>query len=204
MRELLGFAVARPREGVNLASLMVRHLRDDVSRSAESVNAQPFCIAGFDQRAIANQTGAEQRRSAGVGIKLRQRETETLVRQHEFRVAPVQRIAGEAGLLTKVLATGTAKAAVATRPAQPRNTDARADFKPFRSFAALDDFTDDFVARDKREFRLSQLAIDDMQVGPTDGAGANADQDLADARFGRWQIRFAERLPGSGEHHCAH
>jgi len=48
------------------------------------------------------------------------------------------------------------------------------------------------VAGDKRGFRLSQLAIDDVQVGPTDGAGANAEEDLADARFGRWQIRFAE------------
>ena len=137
-RELLGLAVAGPREGVNLASLMPRHLRDDVSCGAESVNAQPFCVAGLHQRAIASQTGAKQRHSLGIGIKTRQWKTEPFVCQREFRVAPIQRIAGEAGLLTKVLATGTAKAAFATRPTQPRNTHARAGFKPFRPFATLD------------------------------------------------------------------
>src|SRR5438309_105364 len=76
-----------------------------------------------------------------------------------------------------------AEGAFATGPTQPRNADARAGGKPFRAFTALDHFTDDFVSRHKREFRPSQFAIENVQVGPAHRAGAHPDENLAPLRL---------------------
>ena len=47
-------AHARPGESENLAPLMPRHLRHDVGRGAEAVDADPLRLAGQAQGAIAD------------------------------------------------------------------------------------------------------------------------------------------------------
>jgi hypothetical protein len=45
----LRVGISRARESKNVALFMARHLRDDVGGGAETVNAQPFCIACLAQ-----------------------------------------------------------------------------------------------------------------------------------------------------------
>jgi hypothetical protein len=71
-REPLRFKVAGPREGINFAFLVTRDLRHDMRGRAEAVNADSFRVAGFDERTITNQSGAQQRRRLRIGIKLGQ------------------------------------------------------------------------------------------------------------------------------------
>ena len=42
----------------------------------------------------------------------------------------------------------------------------------------LEHLADDLVAGDERQLRVGELAVDDVQVGPADAAGAHAQQDL--------------------------
>src|SRR5205814_1974622 len=55
-------------------------------------------------------------------------------------------------------------------PAEPRH----ADPPPARLVDA-----DDLVPDDERELRVRKLAVDDVQVGPADPAGADANKELA-------------------------
>ena len=67
--EVLRLLVPRPGEGEDLAALMARDLRDDMSRRAEAVEADPLRIARGLEAAPADQPGAEQRRGGdGVGL----------------------------------------------------------------------------------------------------------------------------------------
>jgi hypothetical protein len=63
---------------------------------------------------------------------------------------------------------------------------------------------DDLVSEDERAKWIGKLLVDNMQVGPADGAGVNIDEDLARAgRRGR-QIRESKGMPGCVEEHRAH
>jgi hypothetical protein len=44
------------------------------------------------------------------------------------------------------------------------------------------DGPDDLMARDDRQLRRREFAVDDVEVGAADAAGADADQDLARQR----------------------
>jgi len=68
----------------------------------------------------------------------------------------------------------------------------------------LDDDADDLVPGHERQFRIGKLAIDDMQIGPADGAGAHRDQQLLRAGMRRRQLRHGQRPAGGGQHLCAH
>src|SRR5439155_26815705 len=92
-RELLGCAVAGPRECVHLAALVARDLRHDVRRGAKSIDPKPLRVTRFEERAITNQAGAEQRRGFGVGINIRQREAKAFVGHRILRVAAIERVA---------------------------------------------------------------------------------------------------------------
>jgi hypothetical protein len=121
-----------------------------------------------------------------------------------FGIAAIERVTGKAGLCAKILPAGAAEGAFATGPTQPRNADARAGHKPFRALTALDHFTDDFVSRHKREFRVGEFAIENVQVGPAHRAGTHSDEDLTPLRLRHRQIGFTKRPPRFTEHHRAH
>ncbi len=74
-REILPGDIARAGEGKNLAPLLARDLADDVSSGAETINTQPFRVARLHQAAIADQSGAEQRRGVGIGVGVGNGET---------------------------------------------------------------------------------------------------------------------------------
>ena len=66
------------------------------------------------------------------------------------------------------------------------------------------DPADDFVAGDEGEPGLGQFAVNDVQVGPADGAGVDADQDLAVAGAGDGEIGRGQGCRFSSEQHRTH
>ena len=149
---------------------MARDLRDDVRRCAEAVQPEPLGVAGEPQRAIADQTGAEEGRAADREEVRRQRIAVALVRERVLGVAAVAVVTRELRAVAEVLLAGAAVAAVAVGPTEPRNADAT----PF-----ADDLADDLVADHERQLRPSQLAVDDVEIRPADTACLDANDELA-------------------------
>ncbi len=70
--------------------------------------------------------------------------------------------------------------------------------------AAGDDLADDLVAGDQRQLGVRQFAVDDVQVGPADGAGLDPHQHLARAGGRVGDLRRAQRPAGGVEDHGEH
>src|SRR6185369_15814933 len=87
---------------------VARDLDRDVGRGAEPVETETLGVTRQAQGAIADQSGAEQRRGVDVGV---------------LGIAAVDLIAGEAGAHAQVLAAADAVAAFPAGPAEPRNAD---------------------------------------------------------------------------------
>ncbi len=69
-RERLRGLVAGAGEGEHLAPLPAGDLGEDVGGGAEAVQAQAGSVAAHAQRAVADQAGAQQRRSLGARVPL--------------------------------------------------------------------------------------------------------------------------------------
>jgi hypothetical protein len=63
---------------------------------------------------------------------------------------------------------------------------------------------DDLVSGHQRQARVGELAVDDVQVGPTHPAGGDRDRDLEGSRARARQLPLDQRLPDALEHHGAH
>ena len=88
-------------------------------------------------------------------------------------VAAVDVVAGEPGAVAKVLATTEAIATFAAGPTQPGNPDSIADSEALRPLPRPDDTANDLVSRNKRQLRLRQLTIEDVEVGATNATGVD-------------------------------
>src|SRR5205085_4547202 len=124
--EGLHLLVARTREREDAPALVARHLRHDVRGGAEAVEAKAFRVAREAKRPVADQPGAEERRGLDVRVSLRDREAEARVGDRVLGVAAVEVVAGEARSVAEVLPAAQAVAALAARPAEPRDADAPA------------------------------------------------------------------------------
>ena len=88
---------------------MARKLRDDVCGGAEAVEPEcGACRAGARrvarelQRAIADQSGAEQRRRLGSVVTLRDGKTVACIGERIFGIAAIARVASEECVLAEV------------------------------------------------------------------------------------------------------
>jgi len=151
--------VAATGEGVHLASLPRHQLREDVSRRAESIEADSLRVAAHPQRAISDQSGTEQRRDLLRRLVARELEAEALIGDCILGKAAVDVAAGEACVLAEILAPGAALRAVTVGPAEPRDADAP---------SVGDASRDDLMAKDPRRLGDRDLAVKQMQVGAAD------------------------------------
>src|SRR5262249_47518315 len=124
--------------------------------------------------------------------------------QRVLGVTTVELVAGEARPLTEVLPPAAAVAAGAAGPAQPGHADALAHREAIHPLALLHHPADDLLAQDQGEFRLSQVAVEHMQVGAADAAGMDAQEELLGAWPGHGQIGLAEWLPWPFQEHGTH
>ena len=149
---------------------------------------------GEPQRAVADQPRAEERGGFEVAEPVGNREAEALVGDDPLGVAAVDVVAGEAGAVAEVLPAARAEAALAARPAEPGHAEP----------AAVLGLADDLVAGHERQLRTRELAVDDVQVGAADAAGADAEQQLPRRRLGPLELRRPQRRARSVEQHRPH
>ena len=143
-----------------------------------AVNAKCARIAGFSERAIANQTSTEERRGGDIIKCLGEMVAKFGICQGKFGVSSIKCVASEPGLLTEIFSIRTAISALATGPSQPWDSNAFAKLKSPDSVAKLLNAADDFVAGNQGQFRFGQFAIDDVQIGSAYGARSDAHKDL--------------------------
>jgi hypothetical protein len=74
----------------------------------------------------------------------------------------------------------------AIRPAEPANTDARAEWDILRG--AADYFTDNLVAWDHARLFGWQIAFDDVQIGTANSAGAHSQENVSVPELRIWNV----------------
>src|SRR5689334_18664127 len=152
-------------------------------------------LARETQCAEADQPRAEERSSMRVVVRASDGKAIARVRDAELCVSAIDVVAGEPRALAEILAAGRAVDTFAAGPAQPRNANAIASSKS-RVAGRLGDGSDYLVAEHQRQLRPSQLAVEDVQIGPADRARVHTDQQLAVSRDRRRDFTFSQ--PGAG------
>ena len=204
-RELAGRRVARSREREHAPALVARDLQRRCARRRRSRRAPAAAPSpAMRQRAVADESRAEQRRRFRIAVALGQREAEALVGDHGFGEAAVEVVAGEARLRAQVLPAGQAEPARAASPAEPRHADALPGREPLRSRARRVHDTHDLVAGHDRPAEVGQLAVDDVQVGAAHAARADAQPHLAGPGLGPRPFDETQRLARSVEDERSH
>src|SRR5690242_10971100 len=102
---------------------MTHHLRHDVRRCTETVDAHPLRLAGEQQRAIADQPRAEQRCRFDIVVLARKRKRETLVRDRVVGIAAIDVETRKASAIAQILLTRPAVSTRAAGPTEPRHAD---------------------------------------------------------------------------------
>ena len=156
------------------------------------------------ERAIADQSRAQQRRSLDVAERAVDGKAEPRVGDGVLGVATVDVIAGESRAVAQILAPGRAVPARAARPAEPGDADAFPDADRLHPGSGLDHLTDDLVARDQRQLRMGQLAVDHVQVGAAQAARADLDQHLSTRGLRRGGSALAQSATRRVEDHRSH
>src|SRR5262249_39962971 len=152
-----------------------------------------------DQRAVADEPGAEERRGVDGRERRLQAEGEGLVGDGHLGVAAGELVAGEARVRAEVLTARLTEAALSAGPAEPGEAGALADGESARAGADRDDLADALMAEDQRQRRLGELTVDDVEVGATDAAGEDAEQDLSGTGERLGNLGLLERLLGSAK-----
>jgi len=95
-----------------------------------------------------------------------------------FRIAAIDLIAGEPRPVAEVFASAAAEPTFAARSAQPGHAHAHAHLKNLHLFTEPLDRADDFMSGNKRGLWIGELAIDHMQIGATDAASMDANDNF--------------------------
>jgi hypothetical protein len=135
---------------------------------------------------------------------VQQREAEAFVREGEFGEAAMPVVAGEDGALAQVLAPPDAIGADAAGAAQPGDPDPLAHPETPGQWRRFGHHADDLVAGHQRQQVRGQLAVDDVQVGAADGAGAHPDQHVMPACAEYRQRCLAQGAARGVEQHGRH
>lgn len=165
----------------------------DISRSAETVNADALRVARHAQRAIADQAGAQQRRRLDVAVLLRQVKAVAAVGNGALRETAVYRVAGKTGIVAKIFPRRQAVAAMPARVANPGHAHPVSEDEPRHAHAEPGDRADDFVTWNDRLFGMLELMVNQMKIGAAHAARVNIDQNLAGAGHGIRQLLLAQK-----------
>ena len=152
-----------------------------MGRTTEAINAQPSSHGeiGPAKRPIANDASAEKRCSLlvaeGIGKFIRVR----FIRDDVFRVAAVDVPAGEKWRRAQVFPPAETEPTLAARTGQPGDPDAGAHRKTSASFAERINGPNDLMAGDNLMAFGGQVALRQVQIGPTDSAHADPEPNLS-------------------------
>src|SRR5436305_9410143 len=131
--------------------------------------------------------------------------TKSRISHGELGIAAVDRVTGETCAVAKILPIRTTIDTFPIGPAQPGDADTIADLE-FRicSFGDLFDPSDDLMSENQRQFRVGQLTIDDVKIGPANCACRNTHEQLSPARLWFWHIAQLQWPRWLVENHRAH
>jgi hypothetical protein len=87
---------------------------------------------------------------------------------------------------------------------EPRHAHAIAGREVRHASAELRDRSHDLVSRNHRPLRMSELAVNHMQIRATHAARMNIDQQFARARHGIGHIEHLQNGSVAVENHCTH
>src|SRR6185437_12422369 len=139
-------------------------LGHDMGRRAKAIEAELSASASNNQRAPADQAGAEQRREVYIAATLGKRELIARVGERRGREAAISGVAGEKRAIAEIFMLATAIRANAAGVSKPRNTDALSDMQTLNIGADCFDPADDLVPGNDRHPWIRQFAIHDMQI----------------------------------------
>ena len=186
-------------------------LHGELPETADAGDCQPLsrpCL-GFLDALVSGDPGAKDRRHFG---EIRLLGQAAYIRRSADDVlgkAAVYAVAGVVLRVTEAVPAGHAILASTTCIVQPGNARVIAFLQADDVRAARRDDPDAFMAGDKRQRRLCRpIAVGGMQVGVTDAARNDLDQNLARPRGGNRNFldaqRLAERVHHAGSHRFRH
>jgi hypothetical protein len=197
-------------EYVHFVAAMKCDLNNDMRRTAESDQKQSAVLrhGGFVERAIADQTSTKKWRDMFVVEIARQLIGEILRHDSVVGVSAMGIVTGIARARTKILLFTAAKAAGTVHVPKPGNSDPLATAKLGDTGSDFVDSADDLVTRNERGSMEGEVAFDDMDIGPANGAHVHLDSNFARSRLGlidflQNQRRFAHRFL-IGQDHRSH
>ncbi len=152
----------------------------------------------------SDQAGTEERSGLQVGIPIRDREAEALVGDGLLGKAAVDRVTGETGAVTQVLLPSPAVDTFPARPPEPRNADTLTLGEAADPWPELANRADDLMAEHEGELWLSELSVDDVQVGSTDAAGMHLEANLSRTGDRIGQLGGLQLNTDPGEEHRLH
>jgi hypothetical protein len=136
-----------------------------------------------------------------IGVRPVDRKAVAGISDRVLGVATIDLVTGKPRGIAQVLLPGHAVPAPRTGVAEPGNADPLAGPEPVHAATGLRHLADDLVARDERQLRVGQLAIDHVQVGAAHRAGLDPEEDLPGARLRHRQLGKAQRFARSVEKH---
>jgi hypothetical protein len=107
---MLSFRIAGTGKRKDLTPLITSDLGHDVGGGAEPVQPEALCVVRKDQRTVADEPGAKERRCLQVGITVRDRETEPVVGYGVLGIAAINLVPGKRCVVAKVLSAAFAVA----------------------------------------------------------------------------------------------
>ena len=163
---------------------MNRDLRNQVRGIAESVDAESFRVTSLSIRTIAEHSGTEQWCYFNIVVVIRQTKTVSRVGNGELGIPAVDVVTGKLGAVAKILVVRSTISAIAIGPAKPRNADPIADFELLivdcrlliDRLCDLLDASDNLMAENERQFRIVELAVNDVKIGPANCAGIDRNE----------------------------
>ena len=183
------------------------HLYHDVRCCAESVDSDSLGVPRHPQRTVTDESGAEKRRCLKIRISFGDGETVTGIGDRTLGEAAVDLVTGKACPFAEVLAPGEAMFAGAAREAEPGHAHpcpARKAWRPARKRHLGEHLTHDLVTWHDGQLRVGKLAVDEVKVGPANGAGVHAQEHLTSVGRRVGSFGELERLAWFGQDEGAH
>src|SRR6266446_4755012 len=144
-----------------------RDLDDDVRRTAEADQKEPAFLRhrGSLERAVADQSSAQQRRDVLVIEVFGQRVCEVLRDNSIFRVPTINVVTGIPRVAAQVLASTPAELAGAVHMLQPGDADPQPDPQARHTVAGFVHSSNNLMAGDDRHPVRLEIPLDNVKIG---------------------------------------
>src|SRR5437588_8890805 len=187
---------------------MYCNLNNNMSRTTESDQEQSavFRHSCIFERTIPDQSSTKKRRDMFVIEIVGELISKVLWHDSVLGVPAVGIVTGIAGVRTEILLLTAAKATGAVHVSKPGNSDPLSSVKLCDTSPDLVDLANDLMTWNERRSMQAEVAFDNMNIGPANGADVHLDSNVTGGRFRlinllQNQRRFAHWFL-VGQNHC--